>query len=350
MGFAKLWDMNVCVVGAGIMGACTARELARRGHRVTVYDQFEPGHRMGSSHGLSRIVRKAYPDPFYTSLMAEGYGMWREIDRESPEPILHEVGLMYFGQRSSPNMVSMARGLTAVDERFELLEGDQARREFPSLRLTPGEVGVWTPHAGWVHASKAVHWILAAAERAGAEIERKRVMEPLALAESFDAVVLCPGGWIRDFVPVPVRVTLQTFVYVRQHLAGPVWIEDGPDLMYGFPSEPGQGSFKIGVHSDGPVVNPSLPGREPSGDAIEKVADVCDRRFGLHDIEIEGAQGCLYTRTPDEDFRFGALEGNVFWASVCSGHGFKFGPWVGRFLSNVVEGRESIDKYPRFAR
>jgi sarcosine oxidase len=63
--------MRVAVVGAGIVGASAARALARRGHGVSLYEQFEEGHAKGSSHGASRIVRRAYSDPFYTSVMLE---------------------------------------------------------------------------------------------------------------------------------------------------------------------------------------------------------------------------------------------------------------------------------------
>ena len=54
--------MKVGVVGAGVMGLATARTLAQRGHEVTVYEQFELGHKRGSSHGTSRIFRLNYPD------------------------------------------------------------------------------------------------------------------------------------------------------------------------------------------------------------------------------------------------------------------------------------------------
>jgi sarcosine oxidase len=39
------------------MGLATARALSRGGRDVVVYEQFEPGHVRGSSHGRSRIFR-----------------------------------------------------------------------------------------------------------------------------------------------------------------------------------------------------------------------------------------------------------------------------------------------------
>lgn len=52
---------RVAVVGAGIVGLCTAYALLQRGAEVTVYEQGVPGN--GQSGGLSRIFRHAHDDP-----------------------------------------------------------------------------------------------------------------------------------------------------------------------------------------------------------------------------------------------------------------------------------------------
>ena len=51
---------SAAIVGAGVMGLAAARSLARRGWNVTIYEQFEVGHKRGSSHGRSRIFRLAW--------------------------------------------------------------------------------------------------------------------------------------------------------------------------------------------------------------------------------------------------------------------------------------------------
>ena len=52
------WD--VIVVGLGGMGTAAAAHLAARGQRVLGLEQYALGHRFGSSHGLTRIIRLAY--------------------------------------------------------------------------------------------------------------------------------------------------------------------------------------------------------------------------------------------------------------------------------------------------
>src|SRR2546421_12691457 len=68
---------EVAVVGAGLMGAATARALARRGVPVALFEAREPGHRAGSSHGSARIFRRAYPDPLYAGLAGQARQVWR---------------------------------------------------------------------------------------------------------------------------------------------------------------------------------------------------------------------------------------------------------------------------------
>jgi len=53
---------DVIVVGLGAMGSAALYHLAQRGVRVAGFDSFTPPHEMGSTHGLSRIIREAYFD------------------------------------------------------------------------------------------------------------------------------------------------------------------------------------------------------------------------------------------------------------------------------------------------
>lgn len=339
--------MNVAVVGAGIAGLSAARVLAERGHAVALFEQFPLGHDRGSSHGASRIVRRAYPDAFYTACMAEAYPLWRDLERASGRRLLHECGLLYFGDASSPALRATQEGLASLGVPHEALDAAGARRVFPDLRLESHEIGIWTPEAGWADAPATLTATLDLALTAGARVEPRRVTRA-ELETSYEAFVVCTGPWIRDFVPAPVRITQQTFAYVQAKVDGPVWIEDSPDLAYGFPSD-SQG-LKIGVHRPGPVIDPGEPSREPNPEDLTIIREVAQRRFGLAEPDLQGAKGCLYTNAPNEDFLLGRLDDQGFFASPCSGHGFKFGPWIGRLLADFVDGRDAPENHPRFYR
>ena len=61
---------DVIVVGLGAMGSATAYQLARRGARVLGIEAFTPAHELGSSGGLTRIIRLAYFEhPSYVPLL-----------------------------------------------------------------------------------------------------------------------------------------------------------------------------------------------------------------------------------------------------------------------------------------
>ena len=51
---------DVIVAGVGAMGSAACWHLAKRGLKVLGLERFDLGHAMGSSHGLTRIIRLAY--------------------------------------------------------------------------------------------------------------------------------------------------------------------------------------------------------------------------------------------------------------------------------------------------
>lgn len=315
---------------------------------MTLYEQFDFLHQRGSSHGRSRIVRRAYPDALYTMYAGEAYPLWADLQSKSPLPILHECGLAYFGSADSPAMISMAKGLEELEVPFQSLDASGVRAVMPRLRLNQGEVAVFTPEAGWVHAQRALIATSEIASANGAELVFGHKAAREEVQRDFDAFIVCAGSWVREFVDLDVKVTKQTFCYFNGHLDGPVWIEDSVDNAYGFPSEVEHESFKVGIHCGGLPIDPNEAVREPDSGAIEKARDAAQRRFGFADLEVVESQGCLYTSTPSEDFRLGRLGEKGFYASACSGHGFKFGPWIGKLLADFVDGRDKPERYSRF--
>jgi sarcosine oxidase len=164
--------------------------------------------------------------------------------------------------------------------------------------------------------------------------------------EDYQRVVVTAGPWTKDWwAEAPVTVTLQTYGYLDLHIQGPVWIEDSPDLLYGFPSDPT--GMKIGIHRLGPEIDPNSPDRTPDPQDLEKIVSFGSRRFGRA-ATLSDSMGCLYTSTASEDFLLSQLDERTLLASACSGHGFKFGPWFGRLLANITEGRDDVACYIRF--
>ena len=342
--------MKIAVVGAGICGSSAARYAAIAGHDVALFEQFDLGHDLGSSHGNSRIVRKAYPDAFYTDCMTRAYPLWAELERHADQKLLHEVGLLYFGSSNAPNVTSMIHGLASVGVDYEILERAQAVKVLPEVRLKSDEIGIYSREAGWVDARGAIQANLRVLRSLGGVILTDHPVEWERLEQDFDAFIICPGPWIGQFVDVPVQTTLQTFGYVKcpEPRDGCVWIEDGPLGIYGFPTEPDRVDFKVGVHELGRQLTPADLDRTPSSEHCDLIVETVARRFGLVEASVSFAKGCVYTSTANEDFLMGRIGERGFFASACSGHGFKFGPWIGKLLAAFIEGDDEPENYPRF--
>src|SRR5258705_13697602 len=89
---------EIIIIGGGAMGTATAFELAKRGRSVRLFEQFAIGHELGSSHGYSRIIRRAYFEhPDYVPLVERAYELWRKLERASGESLLAITGIVEMG-------------------------------------------------------------------------------------------------------------------------------------------------------------------------------------------------------------------------------------------------------------
>ncbi|MFG3182377.1 NAD(P)/FAD-dependent oxidoreductase [Streptomyces nigra] len=86
---------EVAVVGAGIVGLCTAYALAERGTTARVYESGLPGH--GQSSGQSRIFRHAHDDARLVEFTRQGRAIWDEwADRLGTE-LVSQDGVVALG-------------------------------------------------------------------------------------------------------------------------------------------------------------------------------------------------------------------------------------------------------------
>ena len=139
-------DVEIVVVGAGVMGLATARELARAGRAVALVEQFRVGHARGSSHGRSRIFRLSYPDARWVRLAQEAVPLWGELEAEAGETLIERHGSLDLGDWR-PNREALAETGIA----FEILGGNEIARRFP-LDVGTGETGLFQADGGIVRA------------------------------------------------------------------------------------------------------------------------------------------------------------------------------------------------------
>src|ERR687898_1992844 len=114
-GSPRVYD--AIVVGVGGMGSAACYHLARRGLRTLGLERFDIPHTMGSSHGITRIIRLAYYEhPSYVPLLLRAFELWDELERESGHHLLEVTGTI---DASGPDEIVFT-GALASCEHFRL--------------------------------------------------------------------------------------------------------------------------------------------------------------------------------------------------------------------------------------
>jgi sarcosine oxidase len=343
-------EVEVAVVGAGIMGAATAWWLAGSGAEVVLLERFTVGHPRGSSHGRSRIFRLSYPDAAYVRMAQEALPLWRELEHEAGEPLLERGGGLDTGARLDEH----ERALTGCGAACELLDGEAVALRFPAVSLPPDGVALHQPDGAVIHAERAWRALARMAGSRGARLREGLGVDAITAEGGGVALrtaegtlrarvaVVTAGGWARDLldaagVDLPTVTTRETVAYFA--LDGPpppTLVEwDGAGAHYALAS-PGEG-LKAGVHL---ATLPVDPDTEPVVDerTVVRIARWIAQRFPGAAPTAHRTETCLYTNTADQGFIL-ERHGPLVVGSACSGHGFKFAPLIGRRLAALALGR-----------
>jgi sarcosine oxidase len=342
-------EADIVIVGAGVMGAATARALRASGRRVVVLERYVPANRHGSSHGRSRIFRLSYPEAEYVRMAQRSLELWRELEADTNERLLTILGGIDLGDSVATN----AAALQECGAAYEVFEGKDLVRRFPHLSMSSYEQALFQPDGGIVAAELAVSAFLRSAVAAGVELIEDQRVERIELDadrarvhtqdETFqaDVIIVTAGAWARPLlatvgIDLPVRVTRETVAYFEL-LGGtpPTICEWGSPTVYMLPS-PGQG-IKAAQHIAGPEVDPDSEPKH-SVRSVEVVSEWIQRRIPNANPTPHLIETCLYTNAPDERFVI-ERHGPIVVGSPCSGHGFKFAPLVGERLASLAEGQ-----------
>lgn len=341
---------DVVVVGAGIHGRSTAWALARRGLHVLHLDRFPAGHTAGSSHGATRMIRRAYPNPIWDPFVDAAYRAWDALGEIAGERLVETVGGLYSRPAGSEG------GLRGPGCRF--LSPDESWELFPGLRVPEGYENLYDPAAGVIRADAAMTVLRRLGRAAGVTaldgvgVRSWRDAGDAVVVETSDGpvsagrLVICAGPWtgslLPEFAPVlnVVRIVNSYFgISAPDTVPGvfSVQTEDGR-LLYGFPAFEGR-SVKLGL-DDGPDDHPSIPAAPPDAAEVSTLEKYARAYVPGADGPVAESVSCRYTMAPVNRFAVGAVPGrpHTFVAAACSGHGFKFGPAVGEALADLVEG------------
>ena len=163
--------------------------------------------------------------------------------------------------------------------------------------------------------------------------------------------VFAGGPWLPRLFPALlgdlIKVTKQDVVYVGPSAGDgrfdvprmPCFI-DYDAAFYGIPSVEGRG-FKLAPDRYGPVFDPSTGERLVDPESVRLARRyLAERLPGLADAPVVETRICQYETTPDTHFIIDRHPDydNVWIAGGGSGHAFKHGPVIGRYVIERIGG------------
>ncbi|MBI4716487.1 MAG: N-methyl-L-tryptophan oxidase [Planctomycetes bacterium] len=353
---------DAIVIGLGGMGSAALYHLARRGLSVLGIEQFAVGHGLGSSHGDTRIIRKAYFEhPDYVPLLHRTFDMWRELEALSGKRLFVPSGLLLVGPEEGVVIPGVERAARTHGLGVSRSAHSEWSRRFPGFRFPDNHVSLWEPDAGFLFVEQAVRAHAELARNRGAEllegepVRRWAVQDGGVVVETSqgrfvgERLALCAGAWAAGLLTdlgLPLTVRRKIVLWFEPAdgtyalSAGcPVFGVETPEgFFYGFPALNADG-VKIGDHTAGDLV-----GRADDLDRRVSPSDETRiRRFATDCLPalspvVRRRGVCMYTMTPDEHFVIDRHPRwmNVAFAAGFSGHGFKFAPVVGAALADLL--------------
>ena len=124
---------HVVVIGAGIVGAATAIELLRDGHRVTILEPGEPGGEQAASYGNGTLLNPSSVIPMSSP------GIWRKVPGWLADPL----GPLAIRWRYLPRLLPWLDAVPARRRHRGARGGDRAGAAAAAARMHRSCIGAW---------------------------------------------------------------------------------------------------------------------------------------------------------------------------------------------------------------
>jgi sarcosine oxidase len=169
---------DAIVIGLGAHGSAAAYQLAKRGLRVLGLERFERGHTLGSSGGLSRIIRLSnYEHPDYVPLLRRAWDLWRALEDESGESLLTQTGGLYMGPPEGKLVAGALLSARTHRLAHQSLDAHELRARYPLFEIEDDWIAIHDEQAGWLAPERCIETHLRLAERHG---RRSALVSPRA--------------------------------------------------------------------------------------------------------------------------------------------------------------------------
>jgi glycine/D-amino acid oxidase-like deaminating enzyme len=280
--------------------------------------------------------------------------------------------VLWLGSESDGYTPTLPDSLAAEGIVHEKLSPEEIATRFPQIGLDRVTFGVFEPNSGVLLARRSVQAVLDDAVRRGVQYIVDAVLTPVIRSGRLESIltqtgneirgetfIFACGAWLAQLFPdlLGTRLfpTRQEVFYFgppagARHFkspALPVWLHHG-DEMYGLPDIENRG-IKIASDHHGDPFDPETGDRTVGERGLREVRTYLQSRFPeLQYAPLLESRVCQYENTSNGDFlidRYPESE-NVWLVGGGSGHGFKHGPAVGRYLAGrILQGLEEESRF-----
>jgi sarcosine oxidase len=339
-------------------------------------EQFDVSHNLGSSHGLTRIIRLAYNEhPDYVPLLLRAYEMWHRLESDADEQLLVTTGGLDIGPQDGRVFAGALESCQQHDLDHEVLSGIDIAHRYPGFQVPEHFNAVLQPDAGYLRPERCILSHVMQAMKLGATIRaREAVIAWEKKGDQFEvttsrgsyrtpSLVITAGAWagkVLDSLVEYARPQRQVVGWFQPDTPAlytpdnfPVFILDVPEgEYYGFPIDHQTPGFKLGrfyhLHQD---MDPDGPRQNLDAEDEEVLRRALRRYFPDANGATMAMQSCVFTITPDRNFILDTvtdIPGLIIGAGF-SGHGFKFATVIGEILADLAEAATTRHEIGLFA-
>ncbi|CEF68907.1 Peroxisomal sarcosine oxidase [Strongyloides ratti] len=366
---------DVIVIGAGIMGSCSAYQAAKNGKKVLLVEQFSLYNNYGSSHGASRIIRLCHTDNIYINMAKKSYELWDEMMTldGSHEKLYTSCGLLWLGDKN--DTYKRGKLLESINAEYEILSGIDIKKRYKHLHYDNDEwYGILDKKGGVIYAEKCLKAAIRLIKKFNGQIkENCKIVEIIPgniirlitkdreILECKNLIVTV-GGWLNNLLPeikIKVSPTLVSVNFWKikkeyEHLFEKYFLPENNspttiisrenEHLFMIPGSDFKNMVKIGVHCGEKFdINSPYSDRQiPSWMADEASKHITKHIPFIDSTKPEKIVSCVYQMTDDVNFILDKhpIHKNIVIGSGFSGTGFKFGSVVGEILNQLIDGKE----------
>jgi sarcosine oxidase, subunit beta len=346
--------MTTVVVGAGIMGACTAYELARAGEQTLLLEAGTFADPRAGTAKSAAIVRMHYSNPEVVRMAVKSRAAFME------QPFYERCGWLFLVDDEHSDAARRNREM----QRREGAASDEIDPHDFGIEADGIAYALFEEDSGFADPVAATRFYVDAARSDGADVREHAAVDSVEPGRGVrvdgawieaENIVLAAGAWTKGLaatagleLPLEFPREQEVVFDTGSGASFPHAVSSQADAVYFRPAGDGRVLAGRGYPKHYELVDPEHYD-ETGDDAFEDdVRSRLGRRFaGLTDLTAIGGTVGLYEVTPDWHPILGAVGGydGLFLATGGSGHGFKIGPAIGELVAGAVLGRDVGDTF-----